>query len=245
VLERRAEEGSRVSAGGTDSLNRLTGGQETESYTAKPLTPITDPLELRDATVRDYVTAQNRAGLPVDSEQIRRMAQSHLELVEAYRRGVDHTANKAPPSPIKRRAPEAAGAPESDVKLLGQQKPAERGVKVRPGILHRRAHKRSEKWSHAVARLKRITEGFTPVFNAAGELDLKASMATAAIPHLAERYWRLYQNFRMWTRDSRHNPFRTAAGGTMSLADATRMFEAEVYAICDASTSKLKHWWIK
>lgn len=208
------------------SMKPLTGGEAGDDYKVAALKPISDPLELRDVTVKDYL----RTG--VDYETARRSAQCHLEFVEAYQRGQDKSPRPAPSAPKPPQRAEAATAePDAGVKMANPS-----GQRVRASILNTAAHRHSPKWSAAVARIKRITAGFRPVFLPNGECDIKASIGTCEAPALAERYWRLYQNFKLWCRASRHNPFITAAGNTMSLADASRKFEAEVYAICDAST---------
>jgi hypothetical protein len=219
-------------------LRPLTGGTA-EEYKPGPLKPITGPLELVDATVRDYVNAARRMGVDPDVEATRRMAIQHLQLVDAYRRGIDVTAQPAAAQAPKPERAQAAAVQSQlkgdDVRVVGAAKP---GRRDRPGVLYKPAHKVSDKWSHAAGRLRRITEGITPVFNAAKELDFEASCATAGHPELARRYYRLWGNFMQRHRRSRFNPF---AG--LSDVDAMRMFEAEVYSICDASSGRFGSWW--
>lgn len=213
---------------------RLTGGVDADSYRVAPLRPLVDPLDVRDATVRDYAAAARRAGREVNGAELERVAAAHLSIVDAYKAGHDVTAPSKPAEPAPSKA-QAAVAEDDTVKLK------ERGAPDRNVLLHGRGRP-DGRWAHARARLRRILEGMTPQFvqtaNGA-ELDFTASTATAQIPMLARRYYRLWGNFLQRHRRSRHNPF---AG--LSDHDALRMFQAEVYSICDASTGRLGQWWV-
>lgn len=214
---------------------KLTGGVRPEDYRPAPLRPLTTPQELKEATVRDYALAAQRTGQPVDVAAIERVAVEHLRIVDAYRAGVDTTARPAPQERPNLAAAAVAADPDSGVKLR------ERGAPDLVAPLHGKG-RRDGKWAHARARLRRILEGMTPKFRTTAqgaELDFDGSTSTAQIPQLARRYYRLWGNFLHRNRRSRHNPF---AG--LNDADACRMFVAEVYAICDASTGRLGQWWV-
>lgn len=215
---------------------QLTGGVRPEDYRPAPLRPLETAQELKQATVRDYSVAMQRAGVPVDSAAVERIARDHLQLVDRLRE--QEAQPPASPSPAPRRdlAAEAVAAdPDSGIKVRKAANPE------RHALLHGRG-KPDDRMAHARARIKRILEGMTPVViktSRGAELNRKASMMTAQIPALAERYFELWGNFLQRHRASRHNPFFG-----LSDADALRMFEVEVYRICDASTGRLGQWWV-
>ena len=214
---------------------KLTGGVRPEDYRPAPLRPLTTPQEIKEATVRDYATAMQRAGVTVNADELDKAAASHLALLDQLKAGHDPTRRpQAAPAPSMAQAAVEAD-PDAGVKLR------ERGAPDLVAPLHGKG-RRDGKWAHARARLRRILEGMTPQFRQTAqgaELDFEASTQTAQIPQLARRYYRLWGNFLHRHRRSRHNPF---AG--LSDNDACRMFVAEVYAICDASTGRLGQWWV-
>jgi hypothetical protein len=214
---------------------KLTGGVRPEDYRPEPMRPLSTPQEIKAATVRGYALAAQQTGQPVDMAAVEQAAVAHLQIVDAYRAGVDVTARATSQERPNLAAAEVAADPDSGVKLR------DRGSPDRVAPLHGKG-RRDGKWAHARARLRRILEGMTPKFRTTAqgaELDFTGSTSTAQIPQLARRYYRLWGNFMHRHRQSRHNPF---AG--LSDADACRMFVAEVYAICDASTGRLGQWWV-
>lgn len=197
------------------------------------LKPIASPLELRDATVRDYTRAARRIGLEPDVEAIARLAQADLTLVDAYEREV-----KRSPAPA---APRQRARPRQSALEKAQQ---EQGVKVvqdhatrdRPHVLYAKAHMVSQRWSHATARIARILQGVT------ASSDISQSLQDAVAPKLAKEFAELYIHFQLRGRQSKHNPFRG-----LSARDAARMFVRKVEDICDRSTGipGLGPWWVK
>lgn len=215
---------------------QLTGGVSPEDYVVRPMVPLTD-AQLRSATAADIAAVAQRTGRSLTSRQADQAAAWTLEeLDRAARIAADQPAVKAPAAPAPR-APTVATAddPSGPVARKGA------GRYDRSPLLHA-SQAPDSKWAHAVARLKRILEGMVPVTRRGGqgmELDFTASTATAQIPALARRYYRLWGNYLHRTRKVRHNPF---AG--LSDHDALRMFESEVFSICDASTGRLGQWWV-
>jgi len=192
-------------------------------YKPAPLTP-RSPTELREATVRDYAANARRMGLEVSTDALERVAVADLEMVDAYRRGLDTSPKTGPVKKPEARASQLIASPTDGPPLKAAPKHRER-----PDVLYKRAHLRSEKWSSAVARIARILEG------AKAGLTLELTALNAEVPALALEYARLYANFRTRKRQFSDRSNR----------DALRMFEAAVYDICDRSTSKLGHWWVK
>lgn len=217
----------------------LTGGVSVREsgYQVKELVPVEDPIAVRDAFLRDFV---QQGMAPRDAE---RLAVAGLQIADAFQRDAQPVTGPVAPPPA--RAPGAAAEHGATLVADGSGvDSAERGKVLRPSVLHQRASRRSEKWGYAVGRLARITQGIVPVFATRGpkaELDLKASCATAGVPKLAERYYRLWGNMiaRHQQRTARWNPF-----WGKSEADCLRIFESEVYGICDASTGVLGQWWV-
>lgn len=199
-------------------------------YRPKALVPLKSPLELKEATMRDYAANVRRLGLEPNMSAIENLAIADLNMVDAYKRGVD----LSPKLPQKKRDPKPVDQLIQVVPDHGINFKAPSKHRDRPGVLYKRAHRRSEKWAHAVARIGRILQGATPA------KGLPATAATAQDPIRALEYLRLFANYEMRGRLSRHNPF---AG--MSEHDAAKRFEAEVYRICDRSTGVLGHWWTK
>jgi hypothetical protein len=197
-------------------------------YRPKPLVPLRSPQELKEATVRDYAMSMRRLGEEPNLSAIEKLAIADLTMVDAYRRGVD----LSPKLPKRERRPVGQLVqPVADIGINFKEAPKHRD---RPSVLYARAHRRSRKWSSAVARIGRILQGATPC------RSLASMAATAQDPIRALEYLRLFANYELRGRMSRHNPF---AG--LSEVDAAKKFEAEVYRICDRSTGVLGHWWVK
>lgn len=206
-------------------------------YRPAPMVPISDPLALRSATVRDYRTWAESAGLDVSAINLEAQAKRDLEIVDAYTRDAAGAGSvRAPAAPRDRAeavvAQSAILAPDQGVTLK-----APSGTRYRPGVLYRRAQARGEKWSLALGRIRRLLEGATK------HKDIKVVASTAAHPVLALRYLRLYAAYLMRNQleavRSRHNPFTG-----LSDRDAARKFEAEIFAICDASSGFNGPWFI-
>ena len=96
-----------------------------------------------------------------------------------------------------------------------------------------------ERWAKAGGRIARVLEGM------GRDTDYRVACRSAALPELAreyaETYWYFLSRFRpppVGTTD--HNPFRFKSD-----ADAVRMLVTKVYSICDRTTGKLGHWYVK
>lgn len=213
----------------------MTGGQSPDGYVVRRMTPLTD-AQLRAVTARDIAAVATATGRSITSQQADQAAIAHLlELDRLEMLRAEQTPTK--PTAPKPRAPTVAKADDPHAPVV--RKGARRYD--RSQLLHGNTDPDS-KWAHARGRLKRILEGMVPVTRRTGggvELDFEASTATAQMPLLARRYYRLWGDYLHRGRNVRHNRFRG-----LSDADALRMFEAEVYAICDASTGKLGQWWV-
>lgn len=194
----------------------------------KPLQPLTTPHQLRDATVRDYAEQQRRSGLAPDMAAIERQAIADLTLVDQY------NAGRVPRSkPTGAKKPRQRQGVEHRAKVAGHR--LRMGtVSTSKALLDQRAHKVSEKWSHATARLWRIVQGISATS------DLRASVLTAQDPDRAREVVEMWIHYLLRHRQSKWNPF---AG--LSEADAARKFMAMTFDICDRSTAKLGPWWVK
>ena len=197
-------------------------------YRPAPLRPITDPRELRDVTMRDYLRAAERSGRPVDMVEIYRTAIRHLEIVDAYNRGIDLT--RPTEKPKQSAEPRRFVAPEHPGERVAVAPTT--GIRDR-NILHRNPIEVSMRWSHAIARIRRIIAG------ASAGSSLAAGTTTAECPDLALRFLRLWADFMTRHRESRHNPFRG-----YSEADCARIFMRGVEDICDASSGRLGPWMV-
>jgi hypothetical protein len=214
---------------------QLTGGQSPDDYKVRRLTPLTD-AQLRAVTARDIAAVAAATGRSITSRQADQAAIQHLLELD---RVAMMQAEQAPAKPAKRQPRAPTVASPDDPKAPVVRRGARRYDWSR--LLHGTSAPDS-KWSHAKARINRITEGTVPVTRRTAkglELLRNESTATAQIPALARRYYELWADYLHRDRLVGHNPFLG-----MSDADALRKLEAEVYAICDASTGKLGQWWV-
>jgi hypothetical protein len=202
-----------------------------ETYRPKPLKPVTDPRELRDATVRDYRRNAERMGVSLSAADVERLAVADLQIVEWYQAGID-ASPKAPPKPRSPRAPSLVTEPGAPVLQRGERR------RDRPDIQYARAWRRGEKWAHAMGRLSRILEG------ASKHSNIRVMASTANDPALALEYLRLFAAWLTRNRVSRHNPFQGAPGHILSERDAARKFESLIYDICDRSSRTMGPWWV-
>ena len=194
----------------------------------KPLRPLTTPHELRDATVRDYAEQQRRSGLAPDMSAIERQAIADLVLVDQYNAGLGaRTKSSSTKKPRQRTGVEVKAKAAGHRVKMG-------AVSTSAKLLDQRAHKVSEKWSHATARLWRIVQGISATS------DLRASVLTAQDPERAREVVEMWIHYLLRGRQSKWNPF---AG--LGEHDAARKFMAMTFDICDRSTAKLGPWWIK
>lgn len=203
-----------------------------------PLRPITDPLELRDRTIRDYARNMGAAGMPSDVAGIERLAKADLELADGYNR--DTPAGIAPTEAQRAAARQAAKeAAAEQARADGveiQRKPRDLG----PQFDLPPEYERSERWMLAKGRLARIISGAgLPARHPDGSFNFHAMTATCEVPHLAYRYLAAWCNFdlRYLPETARHNPFFM-----MSTREASLKLAREVEDICDASSGRLGPW---
>mgnify|MGYP006921300508 CR=1 FL=1 len=204
---------------------------------AAPLSPI----QLREATERDYRAAMTAHGIPFTDDSIRDQAIADLKLVDAATRlGEIGGARPAAvdPEPAKERPDILAKAHEEN--KTRPVSPLNRPQPLRSRLFHGIPARFGPRWPYAVARIGRICEGATATGEIGGGVD------TATVPKLAKAFALLYANF--MTRglpppprgQVDHNPFRH-----QSDADALRILERKVEDICDASTGVLGSWYVK
>jgi hypothetical protein len=205
-------------------------------YRPAKLRSIADPVALKDATVRDYKRWSETMGIAAPSTaQLEQQAIRDLLIVDAYRSGVDAVRSRAR-APRARRA-EAKLDHWSATGGDGGRLVAPQGQRYRPRILYQAAHRVSERWAYACARIFRLLEG------ASIHKDIRMVASTAAHPKLALRFLELWANYLMrgplQLRKAKHNPF-----DGLSDKDASRKFERMVYDICDASHGFNGPWWV-
>ena len=213
-----------------------------EDYKIGTLKPITNPIELKQATIRDYKRNYDRQGVNLSNSLLERMAVNDLELVAAHKRGQDASPSYKSKSPPKKRdaasdvamkALEATGHKMS----VRQRRPATRKSK---GILNVPADQIDEKWMYMSGRLKRIAAG------ACANPDRRISLSTCENPKLAERIYQAQMHFMFRHRNHKSNPFRTMAGGILNERDAFRKLRRILEDICDESAGfgNLGPWFV-
>lgn len=211
-----------------------------EDYKPGKLVPITSPVDLKEATVRDYKRTHERMGVKLDSSLLERLAVSDLELVDAHRRGIDCSPNyKRKEPPKKRKAAESAVAvPDLENGLKLKLKPRTKKLAGPRGWLDMPGNQIDEKWTFMMGRLKRISEG------ASATPDMLASLSTTEMPKLALRLRRAMSDYMLRHRISKHNPYMMMSGRILGSKDAFRKFRRELEDICDASSGHLGPWWV-
>ena len=205
-----------------------------------PLRPITDPLELRDRTIRDYTRNMGAAGMPADAAGIERLAKADLQLADAYKR--DEPVGMAPSEASRIAAREAARA-------AAEAKAREDGIEIKreardlgPQFDLPPEYGNSERWRLAKGRMARIVAGAgAPLRHPDGSFDFRAMTSTCEIPHLAYRYLCAWFNFdfRYIPETARHNPFFM-----MPKREASMKLAREVEDICDTSSGRLGPWFV-
>lgn len=198
----------------------------------KALKPLLTPREIRDATVRDYTRAAERAGIRVDSETIERVAVADCELYDAVQRG----ASAAPAAPkIDRKRAERRDV-LGDALDQNKAQLAPRSIKQSIPILNGKT-KRGTRWSYALGRIKRIVEG------ANQNSDPRIAFSTCEIPKLAYEVFRLHAFVALRKQPPRpgaeQNPFYG-----LSNADFGRVLQRKIEDICDQSCGRMGPWFV-
>lgn len=231
-----------------------------QARTHKPV-PLTTPLQIRDATVRDYVRQARRVGDQREATTIEAEAKADLEMVDAYHReGTIKTAEAPakPKKPAKRSNELEEHLAEHNMRQRHREVPDQNPLPT--DIADKSAVKVDLKWAAAGARIARILE---PRDKVAGALatSFTAKIKACAYPKLAAEYMDVYaaRQFAMMEflpasgntlrdkaigkgKNKRRNPFFG-----LSAVDSQRLFRRCVEDICDKSVAEpgLRHWWVK
>jgi hypothetical protein len=200
-------------------------------YRPAKLVPVTDPIAVREATVRDYVRNAARAGIPVSTSTLEALAVHDCNMADAYlTRGVDLSPVRPKRAPQKKVTEVIKPKDDIDLAMKAAPPPATREAPVS----HRDMTAVSARWPFAMGRLKRILAGAT------GHRDPIMVAMSCEVPELALDVLRLERNYKLRGRDSRHNPFRG-----LNEIDARRALVRSIEDICDRSTKWLGPWWVK
>lgn len=215
----------------------------TEFPARKELVPITDPLALRDRTVRDYARAMGTPGMPSTSAGIEALAKADLHLSDAYHRdtptGMAPTASQQAAAAEAKRETAEERARELGAEIVRGGQPA---TEFGPQVDLPPEYGASERWRLAKGRLARICAGAgAPRRHPDGSFDFAAMTSTCVMPRLAYRYLAAWFNFdlRHVPQTARHNPFYG-----MPAREASLRLSREVEDICDASTGRLGPWFV-
>lgn len=202
----------------------------------KALRPLTSPLAIRDATIRDHTAAYARAGIAIDPRQIERQAVSDCEVYDRV------TAAQ----PIVVKQTEAQLAEVRALLLAERDEEAARSagaVSVQPdrvvSSIVKSAHlpPTGTRWPWAMGRAARLMAGAT------SSKDFAVMCSTCEDPALAFRLARIYADFA-----TRHQPRRLTDEPNpffaLSRKDCGRVLERLVEDVCDASTGRMGPWFV-
>lgn len=183
---------------------------------------------LKDATVRDYRRALERAGQRVDSQALERLAVSDLELADNF----EHEARPKTKAPARDKAAERKSV-EQEAQAAGASIVTGKTIKREIASLHAKARPGS-RWSFAMGRLARIL--------ARPSIPSKTPWVDCEMPALAKRVYEMqaFVVFRSMEKvGAQLNPFFG-----LSDLDFERKFRRMVEDVCDASTGKMGHWYV-
>lgn len=199
----------------------------------KALKPLLTPQEIRNATIRDYTRAAERAGVRVDSQTIERAAVNDCELYDAVMRGVRTEPSQS--STQEKRRVERRNALADTMRETGAR-PVSRSTKLNIPILNGRP-KLGSRWSFALGRIKRIVAG------ASQHPDPRVAFATCEIPKLAYEVFRIHAFVALRKFPPRSgdepNPFYG-----LSDADFGRVLQRKLEDICDLSCGRMGPWFV-
>jgi hypothetical protein len=199
------------------------------------LRPVTDPLEVKNLAVREYVEKARRAGVEPDMPAIEAFAQREVEIADAY-------SSHHPPGDVRSPTVSREDHPDPVAELAqkervdlrnvsGQQRQKEPNIGA---VNPRSVSLRFEAAAKRIAQILAAGVGETKVS------DFRKAIAATEMPKLAQEYMEGFTHYTLRHRQSRFNPF---AG--MSDADASRKWLRMIEDICDRSTGKLGPWWVK
>lgn len=203
---------------------------ETATYRPAKLVPLQSAIQVREATVRDYVRNAQRAGIDVPVRTLEALALHDCQMADAYlTRGEDLSPKRVKKAPQKRVT--ELVQPKDDIDLALKAAPAAER-RDRP-MTYQDFTAISARWPFAMGRLKRILAG------AQGNKDPLLVAMSCEMPDLAVEVLRLQRNYLMRGRDSRHNPFRG-----LNEIDCRRALVRAIEDICDRSSSRMGPWWV-
>lgn len=207
-----------------------------------PLKPLTTPLQLKEATVRDYRKAAERAGVPVDMREIEAQAIADCHVHD----GVTRDAK-----PRRQQTPEELAEVRRLRRESVEREQAQVGaVAVRPKDIRRRVvrqmHAKPEsdsRWEAALVRIARLLRGVKAPIGRMSNIDAarRYMFEDCEIPHLADEIDRvralMVVRDRMPRPGDEPNPFFG-----MNKDDAGDLLQRMLEDICDRSTGKCGPW---
>lgn len=204
------------------------------------LTPVIDPHELKDRTLRDYTRNAGVMGMPTDAADIERLVLADLQLADGFKRD-EKPLREAKKESAEERAERHRRTGEqiaglTDATVIYDQRPQEWG----PRLDLPKDIGLSEKWMLAKGRMLRVMEGASlPIKHPDGTLDFKSMTATCGYPQGAYDYLSHWFSLDMRNvfETRNHNPYFG-----MSHRDASLKFVAETMNICDRSSGRFGPW---
>lgn len=185
-----------------------------------------------------YLLQYQRAGLKVTLAEMEKLAIADCEMVDNARAAGELAPPSAPATP--RSTDDRARAQEVIAQETGTRM-VEPGHRYRPKAFDMNPVRFSERWGYAAGRIKRILE----------EIQPKSSSLTAAVEGAGSSLRALAMEYIEAAAAFYHLRGRATIAGKpnpyfgVSDKDASRMFVRAVEDICDRSTGKLGHWWLK
>lgn len=198
------------------------------------LQPLTTPLQLKEATVRDYTRAAERAGQTVDPLAIERLAVRDCEIYGRVQADAEPAAPQTPEqlAEVRRIKREQL---EREAQTYGATVDLKGKVKKRKVKQAHATTKPDERFSLAKGRVLQICRGATR------HPDPKVATSTCEMPQLALAIYRLYALFatrwRMPKPGDEANPFFGRSD-----EDAGNILQRAIEDICDLSTGRLGAW---
>lgn len=191
--------------------------------------PITDPLELKDRTVRDYT--RSMPGL--SALDIETIAVADLNLSDAFKRD---EVPRTPPTEAQKAEAKAQRDAALDAKFAEENLTLTRNAprELGPQFDLPPEYGESERWRSAKARLGRILTGAGPVTrHPDGTYDFRSMTSTCECPGLAYTFLCHWFDFdlRYEPRTQKHNPYYA-----MTRREASLKLARLVEDLCDSST---------
>ena len=208
----------------------------------KALAPLLTPLALKEATVRDYTKAAERAGVPVDAREIERQAVADCHVYD----GVTREAR-----PARQQTPEElAEIRRIRRESMEREQAAAGAVQIKPGMVKRRRVKQmhalpeaDSRWKLALDRVALLLRGVKSPIGRTANLDAARTymFEDCPVPRLADEIDRIRALMvvrdRMPRPGDEPNPFFG-----MNKDDAGNLLQRMLEDICDRSTGKLGPW---